>query len=789
MKKTLCALGAMILVAASARAQVVINEVMQSNIDCIMDDINEFPDSWVELYNTSSQSVNLSNYKVGDSNKESEAYQLPNKTLGAHQYAIVYCDKESTGMHTPFRLESAKNCKFYLFKDGEVVDNLPTGMKKQPAPNVAYGRKTDGADEWGYQLTPTPEAANCGTITSDVLGEPIFSELGRVFPSSHTLSLQLSLPEDCPEGTVIRYTTDGSEPTETSTKYVNTITINSTKVIRAKLFCEGWISPRSTTQSYIYHDADVTLPVVSIVTDDKYFYNNKLGIYVDGNYQSGKKNYEFDWRRPINIEYFEGGEVESSLNQLCETRVQGGATRSNKIKSLALYAHKRFGEKRFAYEFYPEDRPGVTNFKSLILRNAGNDFDYLYMRDAIIQHSMVKNGVDLDWQAWKPSIVYINGKYIGIQNIRERSNEDNIFTNYNELEDLDMIENWYDLKEGTWDNYNAFQQFYTETGHTMEEYEQWMDCHEFMNLMIMNIFYCNLDFPGNNIVMWRPRTEDGRWRWIAKDTDFGLGLYGRSNNYNMIAWLYDPNYDWNNNWANHSDHTRLFRRLMDDPQFNREFIDRMLIYMGDFLTKDRIIEIWDPMYDLIKEEYPRHRAQINAWWPNYQDEMNNARNWLNNRANNVINHLKQKYGLGTAKNVTINGGIECDEEAKATGVSMNGIKLTRGRFHGKFYQGRTITLTAEPEEGLYVQGWKITQSGEETIVNEPEYTFEVPANAIKVDVILSDIDGIINVEADENMASKVVDAIYDAQGRKVTENAKGMTIIRTKDGNVRKVMH
>jgi hypothetical protein len=68
------------------------------------------------------------------------------------------------------------------------------------------------------------------------------------------------------------------------------------------------------------------------------------------------------------------------------------------------------------------------------------------MRDAVIQRTMGQNA-DLDWQAWRPAIVYINGVYNGIaQHIRERSNEDNIYTNYNGLEDIDMVENWTELK-------------------------------------------------------------------------------------------------------------------------------------------------------------------------------------------------------------------------------------------------------------------------------------------------------------------------------------------------------
>ena len=298
------------------------------------------------------------------------------------------------------------------------------GLKKQPAPNIAYGRKTDGSDTWGYMATPTPAATNCGETCKDILGSPVFSEKGRVMKNGQAFKLELSIPEGS-EGAEIRYTTNGSEPTRTSYLYSSPININKTTVVKAKLFKDGKLSPRSSTQSYIFFTRDITLPVISISTDNKYFYDNKIGIYVDGTYQSGKKNYEFDWRRHTNFEFLFEPEQESQINQLCETRIMGGATRGNKMKSLALYANKRFGAKRLDYEFFPDQRPGITDFKSIALRNAGNDFDYLYMRDAIIQCNTAKH-VDIDYQAWRPAIVYINGQYTGMLNIRERSNEDNI---------------------------------------------------------------------------------------------------------------------------------------------------------------------------------------------------------------------------------------------------------------------------------------------------------------------------------------------------------------------------
>ena len=249
--KRLVLVFAFLVMIWSGRAQnLIINELMQSNVDCIMDDLNDFPDSWVELYNPTDDSINLQDYKIGLKKKVDQAWQLPDTAVAAHGYIVIYCDKagEDAGvsaMHTDFRLESSKDSKLFLFKNGEVADKLD-GIAPQPAPNIAYGRVTDGADEWGYQAIPTPGAGNCDSICTQVLGAPVFSMPGQVFISPDSISLTLSLPEDAPQGTQIRYTTDGSEPVQTSTLYSDTINISQNTVIRAKLFCDGYLSPRST---------------------------------------------------------------------------------------------------------------------------------------------------------------------------------------------------------------------------------------------------------------------------------------------------------------------------------------------------------------------------------------------------------------------------------------------------------------------------------------------------------------------------------------------------------------
>ena len=747
MKKTLLLSLALLGSAMQSRAQLVINEIMQSNIDCIMDDINEFPDSWVELYNTGTTSVNLNQYKIGLENDANTAWALPSVNVPAKSFVLIYCDKEASGRHTNFRLDSGKG-NLYLFKGSAVADKYE-GIKKQPAPNIAYGRKTDGGSEIGYQLTPTPGNANCGTLATVVLGDPVFSVEGKVITNGQTVNLTLSVPDDAPAGTEIRYTLNGSEPTATSLKYSAPLTFNATRVVRAKSFCNGCLSSRSRTESYIFHPRAQEMMVVSIVTDDKYLNDNKIGIYVSGTYNSNKKNYEYNWRRPINIEMFENSDEQSIINQLCETRIQGGATRSNQMKSLAVYANKRFGTKRFTYEFFPDQKPGLSDFKSIVLRNSGNDFDYLYMRDAVIQRSMGERQ-DLDWQAWRPAIIYLNGKYNGMLNIRERSNEDNIYTNYDGLEDIDMLENWNDLKEGTRDNWNQFAAFYNEHNHTMAEYEERMDCIEFINLMAMNLYYNNQDFPGNNIVAWRPRAEGGRWRWVAKDTDFGLGLYGSSATYKTIEWLYNNSYDSSRNWGNTYEATRLFRRLMEDADFKREFIDRCAVYMGDFMNSAGTHEVWDPMYEMIKNEYPYHRKLINEWWPNYQQEMNSINTWLNQRTNSFYTQLKDYYQLGTLVNMTVNQSVG-DAVVQDVPFFFNNVKLTKGRFDGKFFQNRSVVLEGKAANGLKVTGWTVkkTSGGSTTTtqVSGSQYAFTMPScTTLAIDAI-TDIDtGIDDVD-------------------------------------------
>ena len=150
--------------------------------------------------------------------------------------------------------------------------------------------------------------------------------------------------------------------------------------------------------------------------------------------------------------------------------------------------------------------------------------------------------------------------------------------------------------------------------------------------------------------------------------------------------------------------------------------------MGDFMNNKGIREIWDPMYEQIKYEYPYHRQLINKWWPKYEEELQHARDFLSKRTEEFYKQLGAKYNLGSPEVMSINKTLDHPEEVSLT---FNGIPLNTHRFDGKFFQGRHVTLTATPIEGKVVKGWRIIQISKTGATTNSEvegdsYSFTMP---------------------------------------------------------------
>jgi Spore coat assembly protein len=699
------------LFSSSLSAKVWINELMQSNIDFLRDDLHEFPDSWIELYNDSDSPVNMQNWVISDNSSYQNGWKINvSVSISPKSYLLIYADKASQGLHTDFRLDSGKGGAIYLFNaSGQQIDAI-TNIPKHPAPNIAWGRISDGNASWAYFVTATPKAANTGKTSTTVLPTPNFSQAGGVFKNSITVSL--SLPASVPQGVVlsnIHYTLDNSEPTASSPTYTGNLNISQTTVVRAKIIHPDYLTDRSKVHTYIISAKDFPLPVISISTDPSYLWDDEFGIYCKGNGKYGltgngvdyKANWNNDWRRPINFEYFPEGSNSSVLNQLCEMRISGGWSRSNPQKSFIVYGNKRFGpDKRFEYDLFKE-KPN-QEIKSFMIRNSGNDFWYTHFRDAAIQLFM-GGKVDIDYQAYQPTIFYLNGNYWGIQNLRERSDEDFVLANY-ATEDIDMFENWWELKAGDW---TALNQLTSELNKSSSQRNytwimEQIDIDEFINCMILQIYVANTDFLSNynnNIVLWRPRKAGGKWRFILKDTDQGLGTPWKSNNvtYNALNIQYN-----NDSW-------KLFNALLTQDSFRKKFYSRFAIYMGDLLHYSSTSQVIDSLQKIVEPAMQDHLTRWipEMWWRDmnsWRGDIDYMKNWCQGRNAEVYKHLRDFFTLGTIMKLT----LETENNLLGTPVAfINDVRMRNLGLNASYFQKENIELRYEGNTALYA--WEITQ--------------------------------------------------------------------------------
>ena len=727
MKKNLLSLLFIFPTIASAQteASLCINEIMQSNIDCIMIE-HDFPDSWVELYNPTDSVISLKDYYLGTSNDVSLAFQITSSSIiKAKSHLILLCDKESKGLHTNFRLESTSPGILYLFDASKAaVDSL--SYPAMPAANIAYGRSSDGVADWGWELIPTPGNANKGGFSTVLLPEPIFSMKGQVMTSSSTLTISMPVG-NYPADTKIYLTTDGKEPTRTSASGTDfSFDISQNTVIRAKLLSDSALCRPSTSNSYIFHPRATSLPIVSILTDSSFLYSDSLGILSHFK-TDGISNYEYEWRRPVNAEYFDGTTGTAWFNQIGEVEVGGSATRGYSQKTLKLFANKRFGTKRYNGVLW-EEKPDVKKVKSFLLRNGGNYSPSCRINDALVQKIAGTGMTNLDYQAYEGVIVYINGEYKGIYGLRERANENYVEANFG-IEDIYYATHHSYLPSGETERkestFSEVYNVYTSANATYTKMNNLIDVDNFMKAMIAEMYSTNRDYPDNNICIWRPKDKTLKWRWILKDLDFSFSASSYYT-FNMFKFLLGSvsdktlsTTDSEYKYANVSSiqiGSSIYKKMISFKTFREAFIDAFAVYLGDIMKPTVTIPILEKMKAEIDDEIEPTIGVYNYLPINaplgYNNGMNYLRESLIARPSIVYRHMADffnahvKYdSLGTVIPMTLltNGAT----------VTINGVGLTKGNFDGAFFSKRSLCLNS----GADAMGWRMQTFASDTTTN------------------------------------------------------------------------
>ena len=449
----------------------VINELMASNAGEVMSPATNF-DSWIELYNPSEEAVDLKGMYLSDDTSNLMRWKMPNDIgmVPAKGYKIIWLGSDNIKSNqAPFKLDCDGGTIYLSDNNGELVtsQDYPEALSR-----TAYARKTDGGEEWGWTAMATPGATNATAIfASDRLPQPIVDQGSQLFKDS------LSIKVDIPEGTVLMYTTDGSVPTNdvpadslgasTSSRQSldGLFTICETTNFVFRFFREGYLPSVSVTRSYIKTDVLYTIPIVSIVGDERYFTDPMWGIDVKGingiagNCTNEPCNWNMDWDRPVNFNYISPTDG-MLFNQDVNIAVSGGCTRVVEPRSMKLKSSKIFdGQNHFDYSFFPQ-KPYIRN-KTVIVRNGGNDAFEHHTRfmDPALTTIVQRSGIDLDVQSMVQVAEFINGRFRGVLNLREPNNDKFVYANYGYDDDeIDMFENDI-VKNGTYSSFKQLCQY------------------------------------------------------------------------------------------------------------------------------------------------------------------------------------------------------------------------------------------------------------------------------------------------------------------------------------------
>lgn len=139
----------------------VINEFMANNDNIVADESGEYED-WIEIYNNSNNSVNLSNIYLTDNLLDFGKWRLPDMNLEAYGFLLIWADSDENdgNNHASFKLSKDGEQIGIFLKNGDeylVIDSLTFGVQQN---NLSYGCATDASEEFRFFTNPTPGFTN-----------------------------------------------------------------------------------------------------------------------------------------------------------------------------------------------------------------------------------------------------------------------------------------------------------------------------------------------------------------------------------------------------------------------------------------------------------------------------------------------------------------------------------------------------------------------------------------------------------------------------------------------------
>ena len=575
---------------------------------------------WVELKNLGASPVTLTNWKMTDDTQYPAKWTFPSGTsIPAGGYLIVMCDKReaangvATYIHSNFSL-SAGNPKVALYNNAGVLQDQVTGAPGQDSFHT-WGRLPDGTGGFGFLDTGTPGAANSGNFFSARVKQPDFLKADGVttFTGGFYSGAQTLVITTATAGAQIRYTTDGTDPTETTgTVYTGPITLTppadhkTALVIIARAFKSGLVKSDHRVKSYLL-DLDPLLKGVPALLFNgdpgrNFFTPHGITSIVDGralpvSYDlwtpTGPQSYNIPqghgdaYERAISAEWYypsgiagwrEDVGIRISSSPFSRPRLRLRSTANSpwisdhtEKPSFDLYWRSEYGNSLVKDETMI---PGndVSEYSRLRIRAGKNDI----LNPYIIDECGRRLYHDLGWVQPIGTIetAFINGSFKGMFNMTERMREQTFQIHYRSTNhfDLNYIEQFVDGDAVFWNQMQTALNtlFASATPATIlanyQAAQQYVDPVNVADAFLFWIYVNMDDWPTNNWAMQHERTPGGVFRFAAWDIEGAFGRFGKPVNYDTI----------NNNILNASSTCGdIFKRLYKSPDFRLLVADRI----------------------------------------------------------------------------------------------------------------------------------------------------------------------------------------------------------------------
>ncbi len=518
-----------------------------------------------------------------------------------------------------------------------------------------------------------------------------FSQESGFFDGAFDLTLNAA------PGYVIYYTLDGSEPTKSSSLYTGPIRIVESgnrpvgpisrnlayrfghrpqlpetqligTTVRAIAVKGSHTTPVVTKTYFALKDLaqKYNLPYINLSVEKEEFANSK------GIYYATKLTDDPRPRITAFCETFESNGARVGA-QYVEIAMSGNGSLGFTQRSIRLYFKSSANPSvennpsRLNYDIFNGavlNRKGetVTSYKQLVLRNSGNDCNRTLLRDALI-HTLCKD-LKVDTMASRPGLVFINGEFWGVYNIRERYGSQYISSHYGVAEEnVVMLEapsplvtenNSYTdpfvLCDGVPGDEVPFEQliqYAISHDLSVERYYKTVtdqvDIESLMDLYITHIFMSNADWPGNNEKVWRnknpndPSGIDTKWRFMLLDVDMGLG-FNDSASGDLMYHAFQ---------GNGKKTSELMLALLKNNSFRQQFIDRFLYVTDNVFSSEKTVPVLNELVRTMTPAMSMHFARWQNLWSgmNWNNEVQVVRTFLQNRPYYAKLYLLRYFGI------------------------------------------------------------------------------------------------------------------------------------------------